>query len=111
MTTYYEYIFGFASDVYDLLEKGYSHYNKIEFHQLLNHARNKYYILQEENKKLKEENEKLKEDNERLKLEITTINVGFVSALERDINHMRNTLNKVTKTKYNIQKKVEQLDV
>jgi len=104
MSTYYEYIFGFASNIYDLLEKGYSHYNKTEFLQLVYHARNEHEALQEENARLKEE-------NERLKLEITTINIGFVSVLERDINHMRNTLNKVTKPKYSIQKKIEQLDV
>jgi cell division protein FtsB len=104
MSTYYEYIFGFASDIYDLLEKGYSHYNKTEFLQLLYHARNEYEALQKENTRLKDE-------NERLKLEITTINVGFVSVLDRDINHMRNALNKVTKPKYSIQKTIEKLDV
>jgi len=104
MSTYYEYIFGFASDIYDLLEKGYSHYNKTEFLQLLHHARNEHHALQEEN-------ERLQRENERLQLEITTINVHFVSALERDVNHMRNTLNKVVKPKYSIQKTVEQLDV
>lgn len=104
MRTYYEFIFGFASDIYDLLEKGYSHYNKYEFLQLLYHARNEHEALQEENARLKEE-------NERLKLEITTINVGFVSALERDINHMRTSLDKVMKPKYSIQKTIEQLDV
>jgi len=104
MSTYYEYIFGIASDIYELLEKGYGHYNKCEFLQLLNHARNEHEALQEEN-------ERLKEENERLKLEITTINVGFVSALERDINHMRCALDKVTKPKYNIKRTVEQLDV
>ena len=107
MSTYYEYIFGFASDIYDLLEKGYSHYNKLEFLQLLYYARN-------EHEALKEENELLKEENERLKLEITTINVGFVSALERDINHMRTSLDKVMKPKKNTvfeKKTIEQLDV
>ena len=104
MTTYYEYIFGFAADIYDLLEKGYSYYNKTEFQQLLNKARNEHYALQKEN-------ERLKEENERLKLEITTINVHFVSALERDVNHMRNTLGKVIKQKYSYHRTVEQLDV
>lgn len=104
MTTYFEYIFGFASDIYDLLEKGYSHYNKIEFLQLLHQARHQYDALQEEN-------ERLQRENERLKLEITTINVHFVSALERDVSHMRNTLNTVIKPKYSYHRTVEQLDV
>jgi cell division septum initiation protein DivIVA len=104
MTTYYEYIFGFAADIYDLLEKGYSDYSKIEFLQLLYQARNQHQALQEEN-------ERLKEENERLRLEITSINVHFVSALERDVNHMRNALGKVMKPKYTYHRTVEQLDV
>lgn len=106
MSTYYEYIFGFTSDIYDLLEKGYNHYNIIEFLQLLNHARNEHYALQEEN-------DRLKEENERLNLEITTINVIFMSTLERDINHMRNSLNKVIKpNKFSTPPRtIEQLDV
>jgi len=102
MSTYYEYIFGFATDIYDLLENGYGHYNKIEFLQLLHQARNKHDALQEEY-------ERLQKENERLTLEITTINVGFVSVLERDLGHMRKTLDKVIKPKYN--RTVEQLDV
>ena len=104
MTTYFEYIFGFATDIYDLLEKGYSHYNKIEFLKLLHHARNEHYALQEDY-------EQLKQENERLNLEITTINVHFVSALQRDVNHMRNSLNTVIKPKYSTSRTIEQLDV
>jgi regulator of replication initiation timing len=104
MKTYYDYLFGFATDIYDILEKGYSSYNKIEFIQLLHHAKSQHYALQEEN-------ETLKLENERLKLEIATINVSFVSTLERDLSQMRNTLNKVIKPKYSYQRTVEQLDV
>jgi hypothetical protein len=104
MTTYYEYVFGFASDIYDVLEERYSYYNKIEFLNLLRHARNQYESLELEN-------ERLKRENEMLKLEITTINVHFVSAVERDVNHMRNTLDKVIKPKYIYKRTVEQLDV
>lgn len=102
--TYYQYIFEFTSDIYDLLEKGYSHYNKIVFLQLLHYAKNKYEELQEENKHLQEENKKLKQ-------EIDIININIVSNLERDLAHMRNSLNKAINPKYNIRKTVEQLDV
>lgn len=104
MATYYEYIFGFASDIYDILEERYSYYNKNEFLQLLYYARNQHEAL-------KRENEILQRENEMLKLEITTINVHIVSAVERDVNHMRNTLDKVIKPKYIYKRTVEQLDV
>jgi hypothetical protein len=104
MATYIEYIFGLESNIYDMLEKGYGHYNRIEFIQLLRHARNNYYALQEENKKLKV-------DNEKLKLELNIINISFISTLERDINHMRNSLNTVIKPKYSTKRTIEQLDV
>jgi cell division septum initiation protein DivIVA len=104
MATYYEYIFGFASDIYDILEERYNYYNKTEFLQLVHYARNQHETL-------KRENERLQQENERLKLEITAINVHVVSTLERDVNHMRNTLDKVIKPKYSYKRTVEQLDV
>jgi cell division protein FtsB len=95
-STYYEYIFGYATDVYELLEKGFGHYTKIEFMQLLEQAR--------------EENEALKDENERLKAEIATMNINIVASLERDLMHMRSQLDKVIKPKYNTMRTVEQLD-
>lgn len=97
MTTYYEYVFGFTSDIYELLAKGYGHYDKNEFIQLLTQA--------------KLDNDELKEENSRLKQEIATMNQTIVATLERDLNHMRKTMNKIIKPKYNFQRTVEQLDV
>lgn len=95
-STYYEYIFGYATDVYELLEKGFGHYNKDEFIQLLNQAR--------------DENEALKEENERLKTEIATMNTNIVASLERELQYMRQQVNTVIKPKYNTMRTVEQLD-
>jgi hypothetical protein len=97
MNAYYEYILGFSTDIFELLEKGYGYYNKNEFMFLLNKAKIDYYFLQEENNKLKQE--------------IATINVNVVASLERDLLYMKNTISKVIKPKCDIRKTVEQLDV
>lgn len=91
-TTYYEYIFGYATDLYELLEKGFGHYNKLEFMQLLYQAR--------------DEHEALKEENERLKVEIATMNTNIVASLERELLHMRKQVDSVIKPK----RTIEQLD-
>ena len=95
-STYYEYVFGFASDIYELLEKGYGHYNMIEFMQLLNQAR--------------EEHNRIKEENERHKNEIAIKNANIIASLEKDLLHMKMQANSVLKPKYNIMRTVEQLD-
>ncbi len=97
MSTYYEYVFGVASDIYDLLAKGYGNYNKAEFLTLLNKARSQHEALQEE--------------NTRLKQEIELMNINIVASLERDLFAMRKTFDSVIKPKYTIRKTVEQLDV
>lgn len=104
MTTYYEHVFGFVSDIYDLLEKSYNHYSKIEFIQLLHHAKNQHQELQQKN-------EQLKKENEHLKREILKINQNIISSLERDLTHMRKTINIINTPKHIFQRTVEQLDV
>ncbi len=97
MSTYFEYVFGFSSDIYELLANGYGEYNSTEFMQLLTQA--------------KIERDSLRNENETLKKEIAMINQNFVTTLERDLAQMRKTLDKVVKPKYTTQKTVEQLDV
>ena len=96
MSHYYqEYLFGFVSNVYDMLEKGYGYYNKDEFLQLINQA--------------KIENYTLKEENRQLKAEIATMNMNIVAIIERDLVHMRKKVNTIIKPKYN--RTIEELDI
>jgi FtsZ-binding cell division protein ZapB len=55
MTSYYDYVFGFSTDIYELLEKGYGYYNNLEFIQLLKQARKERDALKVENDQLKKE--------------------------------------------------------
>jgi hypothetical protein len=94
--TYFEYIFGEARNVFDILMDGYGHYSPMQYMHLLNKAKKEY--------------DALKEENEMLKREIATINVNIVASLERDLLHMRKQVHQVNKPKYNIARTVEQLD-
>jgi cell division protein FtsB len=97
MSDYYqEYFFGFVSNIYDMLEKGYGYYNKDEFLQLVNQA--------------KIENCALKEENRQLKAEIATMNANIVAIIERDLMHMRKKVNTIIKpNKYT--RTIEELDI
>ena len=92
MSTYFEYVFGVAIDIFDLLAKGYGHYNENEFMLLLNQA--------------KIEHESLKEENKRLKQEVDRMNQNIISSLERDLSYMKRSVKKVIH-----HKSVEHLDV
>ena len=96
MTSYYDFVFGFSTDIYDILEKGFGYYNNIEFMQLLNQAR--------------KENSLLKKENETLKREIATMNGNIVASLERDLMHMRTQVSKANKPTYVRMRTIEDLD-
>jgi predicted transcriptional regulator len=92
MSTYFEYVFGFAIDIFELLAKGYGHYSENEFILLLNQA--------------KLEHESLKEENKRLKEEIDKINLNIISSLESDLSYMKKSVKNVIH-----RKSIERLDV
>jgi cell division protein FtsB len=96
MTSYYDYVFGFSTDIYELLEKGYGYYNNLEFIQLLKQAR--------------KERDALKVENDQLKKEIATMNGNIVASLERDLMHMRAQVNKAIKPTFVKIRTVEDLD-
>lgn len=92
---YYEYLFGFVSNIYDMLEKGYGYYNKDEYLQLVNQAKIDHYTL--------------KEENRQLKAEIATMNTNIVAIIERDLMHMRKKVDTIIKPNY--RRTIEELDI
>lgn len=97
MNTYLENWFGYSMDIFDTLIKNYDYYTKNEYIDLLYKA--------------KLERDSLIQENQRLKTELATINTNIVANLHRDLIYMQQQVNTTIKPKYNIEKKIEQLDV
>ena len=97
MNTYLENWFGYSMDIFDTLIKNYDYYTKNEYIDLLHKA--------------KLERDSLMQENEKLKTELATINTNIVTNLHRDLIYMQQQINTTIKPKYNIEKKIEQLDV